>query len=66
MSTAIHNISARLTDEEKRQLDELVAMFNTGIGKASQAEVIRHCIRTIHTQEMTKGEPKAKSKISKN
>lgn len=53
---AIHNISARLTDDEKRQLDELVSRLNTGVGKVSQAEVIRYCIRTVHSQEVTKQE----------
>ena len=51
---AIYNISARLTKEEKKQLEELVTLLNSGVGKVSQAEAIRYCIRTIHKQEFTR------------
>lgn len=54
MTQAIHNVTARLTTDQKKDLDELTENINGGGGlyltKPSQAQVIRFAIAYTHAK----------------
>lgn len=55
MSHAIHNVTARLTSEQKADLDELTDNINGGaagtyLTKPSQAQVIRFALAYTHAK----------------